>query len=239
MKLYALAAAVIAGSAAFAPTAEAATPGQVIAGTGWELISADQTTSLAPGTYTVEFDSEAARERLTPYLKLSAANTSAQTAGVRFVVSTTIQRRVETGCQKAGTLVASLEYRPISKSGYSWGGNCFNLGDHSLHSGILRFDTEWWYPGWFSATPTVNEYKIRNAVTHEFGHAIGLDHPNKDLNHDGIVKSYECPKNYNGALPVMCAPLGGRHTATSAGNYTPLDIPGLRALVSNYAMAGA
>lgn len=226
--------AAVAVTTAFTATAEAATPGQVVAGPGWNLISPEQTTSLAPGTYTIQFDSTAARTRLTPYLKLAAANTTKLTPGVKFVVSTTIQKRVTTGCQKAGTLVASLEYRPIVKKGYSWAGNCYRLTDHSLFSGALRFDTEWWYPHWFSTTASTNTYRIRNSVTHEFGHAIGLGHPNKDLNHDGKVADYECPLNTDKSRPLMCSPNGGRVTSTGAGNYTPLDTPGLKALVANY-----
>jgi hypothetical protein len=226
--------AAIAVTTALAATAEAATPGQVTAGTGWKLIDPAMTTSLAPGTYTVQFDSTAARTRLTPYLKISAARTQAQTPGVKFVVSTTIQKRVTTGCQKAGTLVASLEYRPIGKKGFSWGGNCYRLADHSLFSGAMRFDTEWWYPHWFSTTASTNTYRIRNGVTHEFGHAIGLGHPNKDLNHDGKIADYECPLNKDKTRPLMCSPNGGMVTSAGAGNYTPLDIPGLKALVANY-----
>jgi hypothetical protein len=32
----------------------------------------------------------------------------------------------------------------------------------------------------------------------------------------------------------MCSPNGGVVTSAGAGNYTPLDIPGLKALVANY-----
>jgi len=227
-------AAAIAVTTALTATAEAASPGQVVSGTGWDLIDPDMTTSLAPGTYTVEFDSTAARTKLTPYLKLSAASTQASTAGVTFTVSTTIQKRVTTGCQKARTIVVSLEYQPIAKKGYSWGGNCYRTTDHSLFSGAIRIDTEWFYANWFSATASTNTYRIRNSVTHEFGHAIGLGHPNRDLNHDGMIKSYECPLNTDGSRPLMCSPNGGRVTSTGSGKYTPLDVPGLKALVSNY-----
>jgi hypothetical protein len=226
--------AAIAVSTALTATAEAATPGQVTSGTGWQLISAAETTSLAPGTYTIEFDSTAARTKLTPYLKISAAKTQAQTPGVKFVVSTTLQKRVTTGCQKRGTIVVSLEYRPLGKKGFSQGGNCFNTLDHSLWSGYIRIDTEWFYKGWFSTNATTNTYKIRNYTTHEFGHAIGLGHPNRDLNHDGVIRDYECPLNTDKTRPLMCSPNGGRVTSTGAGNYTPLDIPGLKALVANY-----
>ena len=226
--------AAVAVTTAFTATAEAATPGQVTAGSGWQLISTEKTTSLSPGTYTIQFDSTAARTKLTPYLKISAANTQAQTAGVKFVVSTTLQKRVTTGCQKARTIVVSLEYRPLGKKGYSQGGNCFNTADHSLWSGFMRIDTEWFYPHWFSTNATTNTYRIRNVTTHEFGHAIGLGHPNKDLNHDGKVADYECPLNKDKSRPLMCSPNGGVVTSKGAGNYTPLDIPGLKALVANY-----
>lgn len=207
---------------------------QTLSGPGWRVINPLQTTSLAPTTYRVEFDSTAARTKLTPYLKLSAARTQAQTPGVKFVVSTTIQKRVTSGCQKAGTIVVSLEYRPIAKKGYSWGGNCYRTTDHSLFAGVLRIDTEWFYSKWFSTNATTNTYKIRNAVTHEFGHAIGLDHPNRDLDHDGTVESLECPLNKDKTRPVMCAPNGGAVTSAGAGGYTALDTPGLKALTANY-----
>lgn len=229
------AALVLAATAALSSQAEAATPGQVTKGTGWALISPDQTTSLAPVTYTIEFDSTAARTKLTPYLKLAAANTQKLTPGTKFVVSTIIQPRATTGCQKAGTIVVSLEYRPMMKKGYSWAGNCFRLTDHSLFSGVIRIDTEWFYKSWFSTNATTNTYRIRNSVTHEFGHAIGLGHPNTDRDRDGTVENYECPKNTDGSRPLMCSPNGGRVTSTGAGNYTALDTPGLKALVSNYA----
>ncbi|WP_392838691.1 hypothetical protein [Streptomyces sp. LN500] len=218
----------------FTATAEAATPGQAVAGPGWNLISPTKTTSLAPGTYTIEFDSTAARTKLTPYLKLSAANTQKLTPGVKFVVSATLQKRVTTGCQKARTIVVSLEYRPLGKAGYSQGGNCFNNADHSLWSGFMRIDTEWFYPHWFSKTASTNTYRIRNSITHEVGHAIGLGHPNKDLNHDGVVKDYECPLNKDKTRPLMCSPNGGAVTSVGAGKYTPLDVPGVKALVANY-----
>jgi hypothetical protein len=211
-------------------------PAPVTSGTGWQLISAAQTTSLAPTTYAIQFDSAAARTKLTPYLKIAAANTQAHTPGVKFVVSTTLQKRVTTGCQKAGTIVVSLEYRPMGKKGFSWGGNCYRTTDHSLFAGVMRIDTEWFYSHWFSTNATTNTYRIRNSVTHEFGHAIGLGHPNRDLNHDGKVSDYECKLNTDKTRPLMCSPNGGAVTKAGAGNYTALDLPGLKALVANYSL---
>lgn len=231
-------AALVAGLAGFgvvnASTSEAST-GQIYSGTGWQLISPLQTTSLAPGTYTIQFDSAAARTKLTPYLKISAAKTQAQTAGVKFVVSSTLQKRVATGCQAKNTIVVSLEYQPLGKKGFSKANNCYNTLDHSLWSGYIRVDTWWFTPKFFSTTESTNTYRISNGITHELGHAIGLGHPNKDLNHDGRVADKECPLNSDKTRPLMCSPNGGAVTKTGAGNYTALDTPGLKALVSNYA----
>ncbi|MFB7312922.1 hypothetical protein [Streptomyces sp. NPDC056192] len=226
--------AAVAVTTALAATAEAATPGQAVAGPGWNLIDAAQTTSLAPGTYSIQFDSTAARTKLTPYLKLAAANTQKLTPGVKFTVSTTIQKRVTTGCQKFRTIVVSLEYQPLGKKGFSKANNCYNTLDHGLWSGYIRVDTWWFTPKFFSTTASTNTYRIRNGITHEFGHAIGLGHPNKDLNHDGKVADKECPLNKDKTRPLMCSPNGGAVTSKGAGNYTPLDIPGLKALVANY-----
>lgn len=233
MKKTAVVIAATLGLVAVSGTSEAATA-PTTSGTGWKLLNAAQTTSLAPVTYTVQFDSTAARTKLTPYLKISAAKTQAQTPGVKFVVSSTIQKRVTTGCQAKHTIVVSLEFQPLKKKGYSQGGNCYNTLDHSMWSGYVRVDTEWFTPKWFSTNATTNEYKIRTYTTHEFGHAIGLGHPNRDLNHDGVVKDYECPLNTDKTRPLMCSPNGGAITKAGAGGYTNLDLPGLKALVSNY-----
>lgn len=210
-------------------------PAQVTSGTGWQLINKAQTTSLAPGTYTIQFDTAAARTKLTPYLKISAARTQALTPGVKFVVSSTLQKRVTTGCQAKHTIVVSLEFQPLGKKGFSQGGNCYNTTDQSLWSGYIRITTEWFQPKWFSSTATTNDYRIKNSTTHEFGHAIGLGHPNKDLNHDGKIADYECPLNADKSRPLMCSPNGGAVTKAMAGNYTAADAKGVKALVSNYA----
>lgn len=230
-------AALVAGLAGFgvvnAPTADAAPAPQVLSGTGWKL-DANKVTSIAPGTYTIEFDSTAARTKLTPYLKIAAANLQAQATGVKFVVSTTIQKRVTTGCQKQRTIVVSLEYRPLAKAGYSQGGGCYNTLDHSMWSGYMRINTEWFTPAWFSKTSTTNTYRIRNGVAHELGHAVGMMHPNYDKDHDGKIEDAECVLNTDKTRPLLCSPNGGSVTKAGSGHYTKLDVSGIKALVANY-----
>jgi hypothetical protein len=213
--------------------AQALTPGQVGSGAGWRLGYPDQVTSIAPVTYTITFDSVAARTRLKPYMQSIAAHTQSFTPGTVFVVSDTITPQVYPGCQATRTISVSLSYQPSGIAGYGWGGACYMLSDHSLHSGVMRLTTEWWYPDWFSSNATTNEQYVKNAVIHEFGHAIGLGHPNKDLDSDGVVEAYECAKNTTGYTPVLCSPNGGNRNS-NAGKWTVYDQNGVRMLTTNY-----
>lgn len=214
--------------------AQALTPGQIGSGTGWRLGYPDQVTSIAPLTYTITFDSVAARTRLKPYMQAVTAETQKYTPGTTFVVSDTIKAQTYPGCQSpTRSISVSLSYRPTGQMGMAWGGACYMLSDHSLHSGILRLNTEWWYPDWFSSDPVVNERHIKNAVLHELGHAIGLGHPNTDLDSDGTVEPYECVLNTNGYRPVLCSPNGGNLNA-DGGKWTVLERAGVQMLVTNY-----
>ena len=213
--------------------AQALTAGQVSSGTGWTLGYPDQVTSIAPVTYTITFDSVAARTKLKPYMQAITAHTQTLVPGTTFVVSDTVTPMTPFACQTTRTLAVSLEYRPMGQAGMGQGGNCYMLSDHSLHSGWMRMDTEWWYANWFSTNATTNEQKIKNAVIHEFGHAIGLGHPNKDLDADGVVEAYECVKNTDGYRPVLCSPNGGSLNS-NAGKWTMLEQAGVRMLTTNY-----
>lgn len=216
-----------------AAPAQALTPGQVASGTGWTLGYPDQVTSVAPVTYTITFASVEARTRLKPYMQSIAAHTQTFTPGTTFVVSDTIASQVYKGCQTTRTISVSLSYRPTGQAGMAWGGSCYMLSDHSLHSGSMQLNTEWWYPNWFSSNATTNEQWIKNAVIHEFGHAIGLGHPNKDLDADGVVEAHECVKNTDGWLPVLCSPNGGSRNS-NAGKWTLLEQAGVKMLTTNY-----
>ena len=218
--------------------AHAAAP--VYSGTGWKIATADGIHSLSPKPYTFTFTSTSARTRLTPYAKAVAAQLTAVT-GTNFAVSTTIESPPAVGsCPKEHHLILGVKYRPVGTQGTSHAWNCFTNRPgspdyHAAWGGWAWIDSEYWYANWFSSNSTVNTARIKNAVTHEIGHLVGLAHPNVDLDKDGKVENYECARTAGGYLPVMCAPgLGGYTTASGGGQFTSRDTPGLRQLVANY-----
>ena len=220
--------------------AHAATP--VYSGTGWKIATKDGIHSLSPRAYVFTFTDTASRSRLTPYAQAAATQLTSVT-GTPFTVSTTIETPpAEGSCPAEHHLILGVKYRPTGVKGMSHAWNCFTNrpGSEDYHAawgGWAWIDSEYWSTSsWFSTNSTVNTARIKNAVSHEIGHLIGLDHPNKDLDGDGTVENYECAKTTYGYLPVMCSPNGGYTTASGGGQFTSRDTPGLKQLVANYGL---
>jgi hypothetical protein len=151
-------------------------------------------------------------------------------------VTTTLDTSAATSCPSKHRIVVHYTYRPLGTKGMSQARPCYNTTDGSAWGGHLLMDSEYWTTSsWFSTNSTLNEAYRKNAVTHELGHILGLDHPNYDRDKDGVVESYECVKNTGGWTPVMCSPNGGVRTSTGAGRFvTEFDLPGLRQMLANY-----
>lgn len=222
--------------------ARAATP--VYSGTGWRIWTDAGIHSLdTQGPYYFTFADTASRTRLTPYATAVATQLT-QVTGLTFVVTTTIESPPAVGsCPAEHHLILGVKYRPVGSMGMSHTWECYTdrpgqPDDRSVWGGWTWIDSEYWSSSsWFSSNSTVNTAQVKNAVTHEIGHLVGLAHPNTDLNGNGIVEDYECVKTVSGYLPVMCAPgLGGYTTATSGGRFTSRDTPGLQQLVANYGL---
>ncbi|MEU8837267.1 hypothetical protein, partial [Streptomyces sp900116325] len=114
---------------------------------------------------------------------------------------------------------------------------CASLGNHTAWGGWSWIDSEYWkVPNFANSDPELNMANTKNVITHEIGHLVGLDHPNKDLNGDGTVGKAECEKTVHGYLPLMCAWGGGYPDAHGGGQFTSLDVPGLKQLVANYSL---
>lgn len=220
--------------------ATAATP--VYSGTGWQIATKDGIHSLSPKDYTFTFTDTSSRTRLTPYATAMASQLTSVT-GTQFTVSTTIETPpAEGSCPAEHHLILGVKYRPTGVKGMSRAWNCYTNRPgqpdyRAAWGGWTWIDSEYWYASWFSTNSTVNAAQVKNAITHEVGHLVGLDHPNRDLDGDGVVEDYECARTTYGYLPVMCAPgLGGYTTASGGGQFTSIETPGLRQLVANYGL---
>lgn len=220
--------------------AHATTTAPVYKGTGWKAWTSNGIYSLAPDRYTIVFADTTARTRLSAYLTGPAAQITSS-VGVPITVSTTLDTTPVTACPARHRIVVHYTYRPMGVRGMSQTRACHTVADGSAWGGHISIDTEYWSTtSWFSTNATTNNNYRKDTVTHELGHALGLDHPNTDLNKDGVVASGECVKSAAGRKPVMCSTNRGAPAAADAGRYTSeYDLPGLRQLLKNYVLRQA
>jgi hypothetical protein len=209
----------------------------VYSGHGWKALTSHNIYSLSPEPYTIVFADTEARTRLTPYLT-GPANQVTTEVGVPLTVTTTIDTTPATSCPAKHRIVVHYEYRPLDSAGMSQARPCYNILDGSAWGGHILMDSEYWTTTtWFSTNTSLNEGYRKNAVTHELGHILGLDHPNTDRDGDGSVEPYECVTTASGTRPLMCSPSGGYLNSVDAGKFTPpFDLPGLKQLLANYTL---
>jgi len=207
-------------------------------GVGWKLESGSPyyIESLRHhSTYTLSFVTKTARDRLTPYLRIPVAQLNAmpevKAAGITFKLSTTIEGGTNLKNKKycagsANHIMFTLAHRPLNgQKGMSQAKPCYNTTDNSAWGGYVLMDDEYWNSAgkendWFGSDKAKNTAMTRNAITHELGHMMGLDHPDP--------KSFDPKEN----KPVMTSPNGGYLNA-NGGKYTAADQRGIRKLVSN------
>ncbi len=190
----------------------ALTTSPLSAGTGWELDSIAY--YLDQRGWSIQFYDEFSRSKLSPYMKLTAAELERHT-GVDFYVGTTINRNdnICPGFTSTGRHRIIVKLDPNrDRSGASV---CGQGG--SAHSGRATFSYNNWLYKKRNNSPEA--YK-RNVSSHELGHAIGLDHPN-----DPSLPYTD---------PLMAGEYwGGYSSWSSAHKFTPYDINGLKQLVLN------
>lgn len=218
-----------------ATTARGATTTPLYGSTGWKAATAQGIYSLAPDPYTIVFADDTARTKLAGYFTAPAAQITSS-VGVPVTVSSTLDTTPASTCPSRHRIIVHYTYRPMGTQGMSQALPCHSISDGSAWGGHILMDTEYWTSStWFSTNATLNEAYRRNAVTHELGHILGLDHPNYDRDGDGVVESYECVKNAAGWTPVMCNPNGGDRSSSGAGQFvTDYDLAGLQQLAANY-----
>ena len=220
------------------PPAEAAT-GPVYAGRGWKIETSQGIYSLNPDPYQIVFADDTARAKIKPYLAKPAAQVTAVT-GVQVTVTDDLDATPIEYCPPRHRIVVHYAYRPSGPAGYSRALPCYDILNGSAWGGHILMDSEYWTTAnWFSTDPVKNDAYRANAVTHELGHILGLDHPNTDLDSDGTVESYECVTTATGTRPLMCSPNGGYYNSVDAGRFTPpFDEPGLKQLAANWYLRG-
>lgn len=247
-----LAAALTALLAGATITPTAAATGPVYSGTGWKAATHNRIYSLTPGPYEIVFANSTARSMLAKYFTTPAAQVTTS-VGTRVTVTTRLDSTPYTACPPKHQIVVHYTYRPLNGArGMSQALPCYNTVDGSAWGGHIRMDTEYWTSStWFSTNATVNEAKRKDAVTHELGHILGLDHPNHDRDHDGTVENYECVSTSGRLKPLLCSPnpwggpiypptvgTGSWSTSTAGRFTTQFDLPGLQQLRRNYDLRG-
>lgn len=191
-------------------------------GTGWSATGSIYRIDKN-ATYYITFDDSIAMYRLTPYVKIFAADLTKYT-GVKVVVTRTIEKIDQNVAPKYHHWVLDYKYRPNGAQGVSvtvpWHANGYSWGGYSY------IDSEYW-------TWKLAKYRIANIVSHEGGHMMGLEHPNsKDSN--GNIVNYGCPKWGSPArYPLMCFPNGGYQSDANGGKFTHYDQIGLKQMVLN------
>lgn len=236
LRIRAAAVALLATAAlAIATTPAAPATGPAYSGKGWKAETSNfHIYSINPGPYTIVFATATARTKLTPYFKALASQIATATAA-KVTVTATLDSTKTAVCPAWNRIVVHYKHRPTGTAGMSRALPCHG-GDGSAKGGHVLMDSEYWtVPNWFSRNATVNESYRKDATAHELGHIFGLDHPNTDLNKNGIVGARECVKNASGAKPVMCSPNRGPVPASAAGRYTAeFDAVGLKQLARNW-----
>lgn len=221
-----------------APPADSAT-GPVYSGRGWKIETGEGIYSLSPDPYEIVWADTTARSKLKGYFTKPAAQVTTVT-GVQITVTDLIDTTPVETCPARHRIVVHYEYRPSGPAGYSQALACHDTVDGSAWGGHVRMDSEYWTAkAWFSADAVRNDAYRANAVTHELGHILGLDHPNTDVDGDGTVEPYECVTTATGTRPLLCSPNGGYYNSVDAGRFTPpFDEPALKQLAANWYLRG-
>ncbi|MBT2540770.1 ricin-type beta-trefoil lectin domain protein [Streptomyces sp. ISL-44] len=209
-------------------------------GDGWKLSGA--TKWLQTG-YTIKFYDQKSADWLAPYAQASAADLRRIT---NLPVTVDTKPVGWNYARPKGEVVIGVLHRPCVPP--AEGGSMGNTGWKVVHdgsgsanlscgftsssvaatvtSGHAYIDDEFFTTAG-KPTAAMGETYMRNHVSHELGHTLGLTHANRSLNKSDCVKGTD-----SGQFPVMCSPTYA-YQDKRAGTYVQqFDVQGLRLLAA-------
>ncbi|MFD3541584.1 ricin-type beta-trefoil lectin domain protein [Streptomyces sp. NPDC058662] len=223
--------------AATAPAAAAPAPPQ---GEGWKLSGA---TKWLPTGYTVRFYDQKSADWLGPYVRASAADLQRITNLPVTVDSRPVGWEY---VRPKGEVVIGVLHRPClppagegSMGSTGWkvvrdGSGSANLScgftnssvPGTVTSGHAYIDSEF-FTSAGKPTAAMGETYMRNHISHELGHTLGLTHANRSLTRSDCVKGTD-----SGQFPVMCSPAYAYQDKRAGGYVQQFDVQGLRLLAA-------
>lgn len=226
-KTLTLGAVLIAVAACTSTPANAATV--ITKGTGWKAATQFGVTSASPTkTYTVTYESEAVRRFYAPMIQRAVDQINAST-DLNIAIGAVEPMNPDTCAYNYHIQVMEL-INPMGadKPGWSQGMPCYQPEKGMSKGGVVAMNSTYRDGSW-----NISQEHLQNTAVHEMLHAIGLDHPNYDIDKDGTVENYECVATSYGNKPVMCSPRGGYGTWNNVGRLPAYDINGINALIAN------
>lgn len=231
----------VSGGSAPRPAAVAAPqPPQPPQGEGWKLSGA--TKWLTTG-YTIRFYDQKSADWLAPYVQATAADLRRVT---NLPVSVDTKPVGWDYVRPKGEVVIGVLPRPCvppaeggSMGSTGWkvvrdGSGTANLScgftgssvPDTVTSGHAYIDSSF-FTAAGKPTTAMGETYMRNHISHEIGHTLGLAHANRSMNKSDCVKGSD-----SGEFPVMCSPAYA-YQDKRAGTYVQqFDVQGLRLLAA-------